>query len=171
MRYIKEKAVYTALNYKDEVDRHSKSAKKHKIELSTQNDSKCVELPEQARFTSVEGLFNPEIWGIDGQGIHKLIFKAIQSSSMDLRREMARSIFLCGGMSRIPGLKERLEKELKQMLPPTLTVIVNVSDYSYHCAYLGAFRFIQQPEYEKLSISKKEWSAENVNCLRKWRMI
>lgn len=90
---------------------------------------------------------------------------------MDLRREMARSIFLCGGMSRIPGLKERLEKELKQMLPPTLTVKVNVSDYSYHCAYLGAFRFIQQPEYEKLSISKKEWSTENISCLRKWRMI
>ena len=90
---------------------------------------------------------------------------------MDLRKEMARSIYLCGGMSRIPGLKERLEKELKALLPPALKVKVNCSDDSYHCAYLGAFRFIQQPEYEKLLISRKEWLSENVNCLRKWRMM
>jgi actin-related protein len=90
---------------------------------------------------------------------------------MDLRREMARSIYLCGGMSRIPGLKERLEKELKQLFPPALKVKVNCSDYSYHSAYLGAFRFIQQPEYEKLLISKDEWAKESVNCLRKWRMM
>ncbi len=45
---------------------------------------------------------------------------------MDLRREMARNIYLCGGMSRIPGLKERLEKELKALLPASLTVKVFV---------------------------------------------
>jgi actin-related protein len=124
-----------------------------------------------ARFKAVEGLFNPEIWGIDGQGIHKLIHKAIQSTSMDLRKEMARNIYLCGGMSRIPGLKERLEKELKQMFPPALKIKVNCSDYSYHCAYLGAFRFVQQPEYEKLLITRDEWVKESVNSLRKWRMF
>lgn len=88
------------------------------------NKKRKVEFPESARFKAVEGLFNPEIWGLDGQGIHKLIQKAIQSSSMDLRREMARSIYLCGGMSRIPGLKERLEKELKLLFPPNLTIKV-----------------------------------------------
>ena len=90
---------------------------------------------------------------------------------MDLRREMARSIYLCGGMSRIPGVRERLETELKLLLPPTLTVKVNCSEYSYHSAYLGAFKFIQQPEYEKLLITRDEWNKENVNSLRKWRMI
>ena len=86
---------------------------------------RSFEIPESARFRAPEGLFDPEIWGIDGVGIHKLIFKAIQSTSMDLRREMARNIYLCGGMSRIPGLKERLELELKKLLPPTLTVKVS----------------------------------------------
>ena len=89
-----------------------------------------VEFPESTRFKAVEGLFNPEIWGLDGQGIHKLIQKAIQSSSMDLRREMARSVFLCGGMSRIPGLKERIEKELKKLFPPNLTIKVENFKYT-----------------------------------------
>ncbi len=43
---------------------------------------------------------------------------------MDLRKEMARSIYLCGGMSRLPGLKDRLEKELKLLLPAALKVKV-----------------------------------------------
>ena len=77
-----------------------------------------------ARFQATEGLFNPEIWGLDGQGIHKLILKAIQSCSMDLRREMAKNLYLAGGMSRIPGLVERLEKELKSLLPPSINVKV-----------------------------------------------
>lgn len=172
VRYIKEKACYAAINYKDELNKFPSENMKYKLELNDQvNDFKKIEFPETARFKSVEGLFNPEIWGIDGKGIHKLIYQAIQSSSMDLRREMARSIYLCGGMSRIPGLKERLEYELKQLLPPTITVKVNCSDYSYHSAFLGAHKFINQPEYQNLVITRDEWSNENVNCLRKWRMI
>jgi actin-related protein len=90
---------------------------------------------------------------------------------MDLRREMARNIYLSGGMSMIPGLKERLEKELKLLLPPALTVKVNCSEYSYHAAFLGAYKFIQQSEFSKLMITRDEWSNENVNCLRKWRLV
>ena len=45
---------------------------------------------------------------------------------MDLRKEMARSIYLCGGMSRLPGLKDRLEKELKLLLPAALKVKVRL---------------------------------------------
>lgn len=172
VRFIKEKSCYTALNYKEEFNKYSNESLKYKLELNDQiNDFKKIEFPQLARFNSVEGLFNPEIWGIDGQGIHKLIHKAIQSSSMDLRREMARSIYICGGMSRIPGLQERLEHELKQLLPPTIIVKVNCSDYSYHSAFLGAHKFIQQPEYQNLFITRDEWSNENVNCLRKWRML
>lgn len=172
VRYIKEKSCYVASNYKDELAKYPNDSAKYAIELVGQpNEFKRIEIPESARFRTPEGLFDPEIWGIDGVGIHKLIFKAIQSTSMDLRREMARNIYLCGGMSRLPGLRERLELELKKLLPPTLTVKVNCSEHSYHCAFLGAYRFVQQPEYEKLLISRSEWSSENVNCLRKWRMM
>jgi actin-related protein len=43
---------------------------------------------------------------------------------MDLRKEMAQSIYLSGGMSRIPGIKQRLEKELKKLFPSALKVQV-----------------------------------------------
>jgi hypothetical protein len=178
VRYVKENACYASLDFDNEIetftDQIAESNKKYEIDLRGQEEMAQfgkVEIPQTARFQTVEGLFNPEIWGIDGVGIHKLINRAIQSSSMDLRREMARSIYLSGGMSRIPGLKERLEKEMKKLLPAALTVKVNCSDYSYHCAYLGAFRLVQQPEYNKLIITRSEWAKDGVNCLKKWRMM
>lgn len=170
VRFIKEKACYVANNYAEELKKPRNSVK-FSINLNEYDFAiKNCEL-ESSRFEAPEGLFNPEIWGMDGQGIHKLIQKAIQSCSMDLRREMAKSIYLAGGMTKIPGLVERLQKELKALLPPSLNVKVNCSPHSYHSAYLGAFKFIQQPEYNKLLITKKEWSIENVNCLRKLRLI
>lgn len=172
VRYVKEKSCYTALNYDAEMNKYPNDMKKYHLEMKGRsNEFKKIEFPESARFKAVEGLFNPEIWGLDGQGLHKLIHKAIQSSSMDLRREMARNIYLCGGMSQIPGLKERLEVELKKLLPVTLKVKVNCSEHSYHSAYLGAFRFIQQPEYERLMITRDEWCKEGASCLKKWRCI
>jgi len=45
---------------------------------------------------------------------------------------LARSIYLCGGMSRISGIKERLEKELKLILPPALKVQVRNESNGFH---------------------------------------
>ena len=84
---------------------------------------------------------------------------------------MAKNIFLSGGMSAIPGLAERLERELSALLPSTLNVKVNCSEFAYHNAYLGAYRFIQQPEYKKLMINRDEWMTESMSCLRKLRMM
>jgi len=40
VRYIKEKSCFTALCYKDELNKHSKDIKKYKIDLTNQNDTK-----------------------------------------------------------------------------------------------------------------------------------
>ncbi len=78
---------------------------------------------------------------------------------------------MAGGLSRIPNLVERLENELGNIVPKSLKVKVNRSPSSYHCSYLGAFKFISQPEYDCLLIKKDEWSLDKANCLRKWRML
>jgi hypothetical protein len=82
-----------------------------------------------------------------------------------------RSIYLAGGMSRLPNLGPRLEAELRAITPASMHIKVNCSPFNYHCSYLGSFKFIAQPEYESLIISREQWSVEKLNCLRKWRML
>ena len=64
------------------------------------------------RFEISEGIFKPEVWGLDQAGVHVLVKKAIAECSLDVRREVTQSIFLSGGLTMLPGFKERLEAEL-----------------------------------------------------------
>lgn len=84
---------------------------------------------------------------MDGLGVHKLVHKAIMSASVDLRKEMARSVFLCGGLSRIPGLRERLERELRALLPPALTVKVCSKANNAHVHLSTRFHLLFASEY------------------------
>ena len=69
------------------------------------------------RFEISEGIFKPEVWGLDQAGVHVLVKKAIAECSLDVRREVTQSIFLSGGLTMLPGFKERLEAELEKLLP------------------------------------------------------
>lgn len=69
------------------------------------------------RFEISEGIFKPEVWGLDQAGVHVLVKKAIAECSLDVRREVTQSIFLSGGLTMLPGFKQRLEAELAKLLP------------------------------------------------------
>ena len=42
------------------------------------------------RFQCPEGLFDPELWGMDNDSVQQLVQKAVQACPMDTRREMWR---------------------------------------------------------------------------------
>lgn len=69
------------------------------------------------RFETAEGIFKPEVWGLDQAGVHVLVKKAITECSLDMRREVSQSIFLSGGLTMLPGFRQRLETELEKLLP------------------------------------------------------
>ncbi|CDW53437.1 Actin family protein [Trichuris trichiura] len=92
----------------------------------------------QERFETTEMLFSPKRWGLDSKGLHELVNQCIKSSPIDNRRELFRSIYLVGGMSLFPGLPERLESELRRMVPPNVEVTVYAAPWRYHASFLGA---------------------------------
>ena len=40
------------------------------------------------RFEACEGLFKPELWGLDQAGVHVLVHKAIAEVAMEARKEV-----------------------------------------------------------------------------------
>lgn len=79
---------------------------------------------DSARFKAPEGLLKSELLGVDSQTLPQLIKEVITKCPMDLRREMWQSIYLSGGTTLIDGFPERLEAELKDIAPPSVTVQV-----------------------------------------------
>ncbi|XP_066965934.1 uncharacterized protein [Macrobrachium rosenbergii] len=122
------------------------------------------------RFQATEGLFNPDAWGLDHPGIHKLVHKAIMECSMDIRKEMSRSIFLAGGVTQLPGLVERLTTEIDNLTPPAIRPKVHASPYRYHAAYIGACVLAESPAFTQSKITREDWNKHGNAALKKWSL-
>ncbi len=128
----------------------------HKLELGSE------------RFEACEGLFKPELWGLDQAGVHVLVHKAIRECGVDARREVTRSVFLAGGLTLMPGLRERLETELTRLTP--VAPRVHASPYRYHAAYLGAAAHALSEAFSRTKVTREDWRAAGARLDRYWTM-
>ena len=163
VRQVVERLGYIARNFDAELE-------------NFQGEEKTLNLNEGSRIASVvlgverfqvtEGLFKPELWGLDQAGIHVLVKKAITECSLDMRKEVSQSIFLSGGLSLIPGFKHRLEVELGKILP--LRPRVHASPYRYHAAFLGASAHAANPAFHAAKVTRDQWVAGKADIAKAW---
>ncbi|KAI6181302.1 hypothetical protein M3Y98_00814600 [Aphelenchoides besseyi] len=117
-------------------DASNESAKTATVELGDLYGKKIT--VDEIRYEATEGFFDPQRWGLELKGLHRLIHDVIQQSPIDSRRTLYRNIYLAGGTSLLPGLAERLETELGKVAPASIFVQVHGSPWRYHAGYLGA---------------------------------
>ena len=167
VRHVIEKLCYIPKSYDAELE---------KLKENVKYADKSVAVDEEAghhitigvdRFETTEGIFKPELWGLDQAGIHVLVKKAIAECSLDARKEVTRSIFLSGGTTMIPGFNHRLESELEKLLP--MRPKVHASPYRYHAAFLGASHHANTSEYQRSKIKRQDWvSGKSKNIASLW---
>ncbi|KAG1658682.1 actin [Nymphon striatum] len=172
IRYALEQLCFVAQNYDAEMNnfRMDPDSLEKSVSLIDFHPSQDELSLDSERFCVTEGLFNPELWGLDLKGLHKLVHKAIMECSMDVRKEMTRSIYLCGGVTLIPGFADRLQKEVDKLTPPSLTPKVHSSPYRYHASYIGACILASNDEFQQIMVSSAEWKQSGNACLSKWHL-
>ncbi|OQR95767.1 hypothetical protein THRCLA_07584 [Thraustotheca clavata] len=69
------------------------------------------------QITVPEILFHPSDIGLDQAGLHGGIVEAISACPEHFQSLLYQNIILTGGTSQLPNLKERLEKELRPLVP------------------------------------------------------
>ena len=67
------------------------------------------------RFRAPEALFQPDLIGIDKEGVAETLFNTLQAIDIDERGEFYKHIELCGGGTMFPGFSSRMEREMKQL--------------------------------------------------------
>uniref|UniRef100_A0A674E6Q5 Si:ch211-241j12.3 n=3 Tax=Salmo trutta TaxID=8032 RepID=A0A674E6Q5_SALTR len=157
VREIKEKCCRVAQDYESELT-CGRSASSEMY--YTMPDGQVVHLSTE-RFSAPEILFKPDLIGRDHYGMHESIFKSILLSDIDLRRSFLGNIVLSGGNTLLAGLPERLQSEIRTMVPTDLMECVRVTspkdrDFSVWSggavlANLSSFdsAWISQEEYEE----------------------
>ncbi len=89
------------------------------------------------RFMIPELYFRPELRDYRSNSIIEAIKQSIGAWERDQVPELLKNVMIYGGGSNIPGLKERLERELKKQFPSTLAISIfdypNIPELSWVC--------------------------------------
>lgn len=111
-RKVKEELTYVAMDPDQESKLNDETTVLDKT-VQLGNTSNSISLGRE-RHAVVEPFFHPDIIDLDEPGIADVVFDLIQRAAIDCRADLYSNIILSGGSSLIPGMKERLELELKQ---------------------------------------------------------
>ena len=105
-----------------------------------------------------ELLFNPSAIGSEEEPLDELIYRAIQNCDVDLRRDLYANIVLSGGSTMFPGLKERLHKELTELVPETMEVKIIAPPERRYSVWIGGSILASLKTFSKLWVYRKEYN-------------
>jgi actin-related protein len=134
VREIKEKLSYVALDFDAEMKAFADgTAQTVDYELP---DGNIIAVGNEA-FRCAEVLFQPNLIGKEANGIHETTYESIMKCDVDVRKELYKNVVLSGGTTMFTGITERMEKELKALVPPSMRVHVSAPQDRKYSVWLG----------------------------------
>lgn len=134
VREIKEKLSYVALDFDAEMKAFAENtAQTVDYELP---DGNIIAVGSEA-FRCAEVLFQPHLIGKEANGIHETTYESIMKCDVDVRKELYKNVVLSGGTTMFTGITERMEKELKALVPPSMRVHVSAPQDRKYSVWLG----------------------------------
>ncbi|XP_057531193.1 actin-related protein 8 [Amaranthus tricolor] len=135
VRELKENLCYVALDYDAEFYKDSLQ--------SYEVPREGVFTLSKERFLTGEILFQPRIAGVRAMGLHQAVALCMDhcyAAELMSDDNWFKTVVLCGGSACLPGLAERLEKELRELLPLYLSTGIRVipPPYGLDSAWHGA---------------------------------
>ncbi|XP_070580855.1 actin-2-like [Ptychodera flava] len=100
-------------------------------------DGQTVTIGDE-RFRCPEALFQPSLLGMENPGIHETVFNSIKKCQETLHKNLYNNIVLCGGTSLLPGLRDRVEKEMTSLAPSNTKIRVVARPERKYSSWNGA---------------------------------
>jgi actin beta/gamma 1 len=164
VRDVKEKLCYVALEPEKEMKLAEKVAEMQK-EYVLPDGEKIVVGAE--RFLAPEVFFNPGVIGMEATPLDESIVDSIRKCDVDLRRELYANIVLSGGSTMFPGLKERLEKEIKELTPEEVDVKIIAPPERQYSVWMGGSILSSLKTFQKLWITNKEYKEQGSSVIHR----
>ncbi|XP_048231383.1 actin-related protein 8 isoform X2 [Ricinus communis] len=135
VRTLKEKLCYVAADYEAELAKYTQAS------LEVQGEGWFTLSKE--RFKTGEVLFQPCIAGVRAMGLHQAVALCMDhchAAELTADDSWYKTVVLSGGTACLPGLAERLEKELHGLLPESICNGTRVipPPYGADTAWFGA---------------------------------
>uniref|UniRef100_A0A1A8HAZ4 Actin-related protein 6 n=2 Tax=Nothobranchius korthausae TaxID=1143690 RepID=A0A1A8HAZ4_9TELE len=109
------------------------------------------------RFAVPEMLFHPSDIGIQEMGLPEAIVHSVQSLPEEMQPHFYQNIILTGGNTLFPGFRERLEAELRSLVPAHLPVSVILPSNPVSYSWEGGKLLAHSPDYEEMVVTREEF--------------
>ncbi|PWA52853.1 actin-related protein 8 [Artemisia annua] len=135
VRSLKENLCYVALDYEAELCKDTEAS--YEVAAAGRFTLK------RERFQTGEVLFQPRIAGMRAMGLHQAVALCIDhchDAELTTDESWYKTVVLAGGTACLPGVAERLEKELHDLLHPSIAAGIKViaPPYGADSAWYGA---------------------------------
>ncbi|KAI9849089.1 MAG: Actin-like protein [Sclerophora amabilis] len=158
VRQIKEKTSYVASDFRKE--------EKEWLSVAGRPEGKVTEytLPDGSkikvgaeRFRAPEILFDPELIGLEYQGIHHLIVDSINRADLDLRKSLFGNIVLSGGATLTKGFGDRLLHELQRLAVKDMRIKIFAPPERKYSTWIGGSILAGLSTFRKMWVSIDDW--------------
>ena len=120
------------------------------------------------RFRCAEPLFKTSlIGGDDDKGIHKIVHRSIQHCDESVQGALYDCIVTAGGSSRLSNLADRLEKEIRALIPDETRTKVLTPPTRAWSAWLGGSLLADSENFPELAVSKQEYQENGAEIVNK----
>ncbi|XP_061577519.1 actin-related protein 6 [Cololabis saira] len=109
------------------------------------------------RFAVPEMLFHPSDIGIQEMGIPEAIVDSVQSLPEEMQPHFYQNIILTGGNSLFTGYRERLEAELRSLVPTHLPVSVLLPPNPVCYSWEGGKLLAHNPDYDDMVVMREDY--------------
>jgi len=155
VKSIKEDLCYVAQKYDEERAQaiaSSETDMPYKLP-----DKRVINVPGTVRIAAPELLFKPELNGKSCKSMQALAWQSVQSSDIDIRKELTRNLILSGGTTMYKGLPDRLKDEIVGLAPAGAEIKVIASADRKFAVWKGASTFASLSSFASSWITAEDY--------------
>ncbi|KIJ60088.1 hypothetical protein HYDPIDRAFT_139575 [Hydnomerulius pinastri MD-312] len=121
------------------------------------------------RWRVCETYFSPGMGGVDSAGVGEVLQSVLARFTEGEKARLVKNVFITGGPSQFPGLRDRIYATLRPILPPEMHLgeIVRAADPSLD-AWRGMASFANTEGFKNVGVTKEEYEEWGGERIKRW---